>query len=297
MDLILYKLQTIIRAINQIPLSRELVHYIKTRVTNVREQLSVNSIQVKETIPKTLCDEILKTMTEIESLLFLPAVNHLLSFSSEKARESSNSRIVQRNFEAKVKLDDQKNLCQLQCTGTKEQLQETRARISPFSENDSVFDDGFWKMRKKRIHEILGDSSLRFDKSLERNGKPQPAVDSAVEISNKKGRNLAKDQTRRISFRLPDRRCLGRYDQKCVDKFWGISDDFSEDGDKVRKFGDTICVLNCRSELKKLTDFLKTEGLRSFYIKRKPNGLAGNKGTWLTPPYVPPLVVKYGWPE
>jgi superfamily II DNA/RNA helicase len=95
-----------------------------------------------------------------------------------------------------------------------------------------------------------------------------------------------------------ERRAEYSHSQHDVDMFWGLTEDKSPvEGQKKWKVGETICVLNCKSELAKLTEFLKNKKVvRSFYIQRKPKGLAGLNGTWLTPPYSPPFVVKYGSP-
>lgn len=317
METILCRLQSVAQTIDQIPLSPELVQCIKSKAAYIYERLSERS---NKTTSQTFYDAILDVISEIEDLLFLPAVNHLLLRSKGNDGEKSNTSPEANSIE--VMLKKRQELCPLQCARTDEPLTTEKTNSdSPVSEDERILcdiaDDKYWEKRTKRVGEILGDTSMRFCKTLRVKREIQLQSPSSLELSNlDKEKNLAKDRscsTRKISFKLPEKRREEKYDQKCIDKFWGISEDISgyeDERDKFRgisediseqederKFGDTICVVNCKSELKKLTDFLKTKGLRSFHIIQKPKGLAGSKGTWNTPPYVPPIEVKYGWPK
>lgn len=302
MEMILCRLQSIVQTIDQIPLSPELVQCIKSKVADIYERLSERSNTT--TLARTFYDAILHLIREIEDLLFLPAVNHSLLLRS-KANDGEKSNTSPKAKSIGIILKKRQELCPVQCARTDQQLiMEKTNSVPPVSEDERILcgvaDDQYWERRTKRVSEILGDTSIRFCKTLRVRKDSQRQLSSSSMKSNlDKENSLAKDRvrsTRKISFKLPEKRREQKYDQECVDKFWGISEEISEYEDE-RKFGDTICVVNCKSELKKLKDFLKTKGLRSFYIKQKPKGLAGSKGTWITPPYVPPIEVKYGWPK
>lgn len=163
-------------------------------------------------------------------------------------------------------------------------------RSMKYNQSLKLDDDDYWSNRRNRVHFLLGVTSLRFDKSRLTRSKTKPAIIENVD------ENVFSKIENNDTVKCPV--LSSKDDHHCpdIDKFWGLSEDFCHtDMNKTWKNGDLICTLNSRAALNTMREFLKQQRkTRSFYIERKPMGLAGRKGTWLTPPYRPPFEVKYG---
>ncbi len=239
---------------------------------------------------KALCDEVLFMLSEIESLFYISVVDHLIT--RVKAKRQWNGLHYHNEF--RVQQED--SVCPAHKTEVNENSKKAINKIEICEdESTSAITDDYWEKRRDRIHNLLGNTSLRFDKNcLKRNKRKSLSWDTCIakneiELSCKDGK---------ISEKLHSPEERTQYSREEIDVFWGLTENKCSVGEQKKwKPGETICVLNCKSEVRKLTEFLKEKkAVRSFYIQKKPDGLAGRKGTWLTPPYSPPLVVKYGCP-
>lgn len=283
MDAVLCRLQSIRQSIEHVTtLSIDQEEKIQIMLFDIYKKLQTREACSEDTM-KSLCDEVLFMLSEIESSLYIPVVNHLIT------------RVKWQGKYNEFRVQHEDSVCPAQETEVNEKSK--KASKIEICEDESIIGvtDDYWEKRRDRIRSLLGNTSLRFDKNCLKRKKQKslswdPCIArTEIELSC---------EDRQVSQLLRSSEERTQYSQVDKDTFWGLTEDKCRAGKQKKwKSGETICVLNCKSELRKLTEFLQEKkAVRSFYIRRKPKGLAGCKGTWLTPAYSPPLVVKYGCP-
>lgn len=293
MDAVLSRLQSIRQCIEHVTLlPADQEQKIQIMLLDICRKLQTSEAY-GEDLTKSSCDEVHFMLNKIESLLYIPVIKHLISNVQSRGEENNN-------YDNHLTVQPVHS-AQETGVGQKKKIEKNRRkskRIEIHQEDESISGTSYdyWKTRKDRMHSLLGETSLRFDKKyLKRNEQksllqdPCIAETSDTEVS-------CKDLRTSHSHRESEKR--SQYSENDIDKFWGLTEDKRLASEQKKwKNGETICVLNSKSELRKLTEIFKQKKeVRSYYIQRKPKGLAGLKGTWITPPYSPPLVVKYGIP-
>ena len=293
MDGVLRRLQAIRQSFEHVSaLSAEQGEKIQNCLHDIYQKL-LSGENFHEDTEKSFCDELLFMISEIERILYTPVVRRLIKRVQVRGLENGV------NDNAELKQQQECSIRPSQHTQVKETFEKTSMTevCKNVSESMSGVSRDYWTKRSDRVHELLGNTSLRFDKNCLKRKKQKSVSWDASVVENDT------EPTREENFSPPPRPAEKRsqrekYSQGFIDSFWGLTEETWDTEDKQWMSGDIICVLNCKSELRKLLEFVKErKQVRSFYIEKKPKGLAGRKGTWLTPPYSPPLVVKYGSPD
>ena len=287
MDGVLRRLQSIRQSIETLTtLSPDQEQKIEILLFGICTKLQEGDSCSKDTA-KSLCEDVLFMLSEIESIFYLPVVDHLIT------RFKAKGTALKYNDESRAQHQDA--ACNpSQDTEVNKKSKNVVNEIESF-EGDSATND-YWETRRGRIHSVLGNTSLRFDKKWLKRKKTQKSLSWGPCIARTIIELPIEDHLPKVSQLLRLSKKRAGFSQEDIDTFWGLTEDKCQEKQQKRwKSGETICVLNCKSELHKLKAFLKDKkAVRSFYIQRKPKGLAGCNGTWLTPPYSPPLVVKCG---
>ena len=282
MDAVLSRLQSIRQAIEHVTLlPADQEQKIQIMLLDIGKTLQTTEAY-SEDPTKSFCDEVLFMLNKIESLLYIPVIKHLITNVQGKGEENNYDN----HFGVKPALSTQET----EVNGKSKKVTKIDIRED---ETISGTSDDYWKRRRDRMHSLLDKTSLRFDKNYlkRRQQKLLLRVPCIVETTD------SKFSCKHV--KTPPSEKYPQSPMNDIDMFWGLTEDkcWESEGRKWKN-EETICVLNCESELRNLTEmFIKEKkNLRSFYIQRKPKGLAGSKGTWLTPAYSPPLVIKYGLP-
>lgn len=281
MDAVLSRLQSIRQAIEHVTLlPADQEQKIQIMLLDICKTLQTTEAY-SEDPTKSFCDEVLFMLNKIESLLYIPVIKHMIT--NVQARGEANN--YDNNFGVKPVLSTQET----EVNGKSKKVTKIEIRED---ETISGTSDDYWKRRRDRMHSLLGKTSLRFDKNYLKRSQQKLLLRDPCIVETSDSKLSCKDVKTPISEKC------AQSPMNDIDFFWGLTEDrcWESEGKKWRN-GETICVLNSESELRNLTEMFKEKkNLRSFYIQRKPKGLAGSKGTWLTPAYAPPLVIKYGLP-
>ena len=295
MDAVLRRLDSIRQSIEHvITLSADEERKMHILLRDINKTLQSRKRYHKDTV-KSVYNEVGLMFQEIECLLFSPVVNHLKTRKQFKDWRSKceNKNKIQDDYSAPTEQTNKNTTEKLNKDKTKNKLHQDETEeelISGIADTAA----SYWQQRRDRIHNLLGYTSLKFDnKCLKTLNQKSLSYDSYIPETKKESPCNKPKITQLISSKE------GENYSEDLDVFWGLNEDtYPVIKNKKWTNGETICVLNCKSEIRKLTEFSQEKKAeRSFYIERKPNGLAGCKGTWLTPPYLPPLVVKYGCPK
>ena len=282
MDAVLSRLQAIRQSIEHVTLLPvDQKQKIQTMFCDICRKVQTTEAY-SENLTKSFCDEILFMLSKIENLLYIPVIKHLIT--NMQAREEKNNNYDNHFTVQPVHLSQ------------KTEVDESRKIEIREDESISGTSDDYWKTRNDRMHSLLGKTSLLFDKNCRKRNEQKSLSWNPCIAQTLDPEVSCKDLRTSCLLRKSEKRT--QYSENDIDKFWGLTEDKCRVSEEKKwKNGETICVLNSKSELRKLTEIFKerTE-VGSYYIQRKPKGLAGSKGTWLTPAYSPPLVVKYGIP-
>lgn len=274
MDTVLNRLQSIRQSMEHVvSLSKNQEKKIQETLFSICNKLQTSDGGEEDT---SSCEDVLRMISMVERILYIPVVNHLMV--RLKGRVQGNDSNRTQTIQEYTK-----------CLAEENKLNEKpKGRNNKICESESVnfLLDDYWDKRRNRIHSLLGNSSLRFDKNY--------LLKSSKQKENPWDHRLAENEVEHSPQKRKPRKERTVYSKEDTDRFWGLTED-KLDNKKKWVPGETICILNCASDLNKFTEFLQQKKAeRSFYVQRKPEGLAGRKGTWLTSAYKPPLVIKYG---